>query len=49
MAIFLQEEEEEEEDIDNLVSIHRRTVGEDITNLRGSSVKDYVTSLFKSF
>lgn len=31
------DEEEEEEDIDNLVSIHRRTVGEGTTNLRGSS------------
>ncbi|XP_058253616.1 synaptotagmin-like protein 4 [Hemibagrus wyckioides] len=31
------DEEEEEEDIDNLVSIHRRTVGEGTTNLRASS------------
>ncbi|XP_047657993.1 synaptotagmin-like protein 4 isoform X1 [Tachysurus fulvidraco] len=31
------DEEEEEEDIDNLVSIHRRTVGECTTNMRGSS------------
>ncbi|MCI4379896.1 hypothetical protein PGIGA_G00233700 [Pangasianodon gigas] len=31
------DEEEEEEDIDNLVSIHRRTVGDSTTNLHGSS------------
>lgn len=40
-GIFLQDEEEEEEDIDNLVSIHRRTVA-DGTNLRSSTVKYYV-------
>ncbi|KAM9470165.1 synaptotagmin-like protein 4 isoform 2-T5 [Clarias gariepinus] len=31
------DEEEEEEDIDNLVSIHRKTVGDGSTSLRGSS------------
>ncbi|KAK3536085.1 hypothetical protein QTP70_026939 [Hemibagrus guttatus] len=42
-GIFLQDEEEEEEDIDNLVSIHRRTVGEGTPNLRASSVKHHST------
>lgn len=41
-GIFLQDEEEEEEDIDNLVSIHRRNVGDSFTNLRGSTVKYHI-------
>uniref|UniRef100_A0AAZ3S7W1 Synaptotagmin-like protein 4 n=1 Tax=Oncorhynchus tshawytscha TaxID=74940 RepID=A0AAZ3S7W1_ONCTS len=34
--LSLQDDEEDDEDIDNLVSIHRKTVGSSTSNLRGS-------------
>lgn len=36
--LTLQDDEEDDEDIDNLVSIHRKTVGSSTSNLRGSKV-----------
>lgn len=45
LIMIPQEDEEEEEDIDSLVSFHRRTMASSFSSLNGSKVK-YILTFF---